>query len=58
MTDTKNAESCANPMPCILHYKSIVTPSLLHRNDGLSMDNRWIIFGVLRVFVLWKEGKV
>ena len=27
------------------HHFSIADPSLLHRNDGLSMDYRWIIDG-------------
>ena len=32
--------------PKILHRYSIVTPSLLHRNDGQSMDYRWITDGL------------
>ena len=32
--------------PKLLHRYSIVTPSLLHRNDGQSMDYRWITDGL------------
>jgi len=32
-------------IPTILHRLSISTPSILHRNDGLSMDYRWSIYG-------------
>jgi len=37
--------SCFFP-PKHLHRMSIVSPSLLHRNDGQSMDYRWIIDGL------------
>ncbi len=30
----------------ILNRKSIVPPSILHRNDGLTMEYRWSIDGV------------
>ena len=32
--------------PRLLHCISIDNPSLLHRNDGVSMDYRWIIDGL------------
>ena len=32
--------------PRIVHQYSIVSPSILHRNDGPSMEYRWRIDGV------------
>jgi len=33
-------------VPKHLHRMSIASPSLLHRNDGLTMEYRWSIDGV------------
>ena len=32
----------------ILHRLSISSPSILHRNDGPSMEYRWSIYGISR----------
>ena len=34
----------------ILHQFSIDTPSVLHRNDGPSMDYRWSMYGQITYF--------
>ena len=31
--------------PRLLHHWSIAAPSIVHRNDGVSMEYRWSIFG-------------
>ena len=38
--------SSSSSCPKIFHRYSIVSPSLLHRNDGQSMDYRWITDGL------------